>query len=179
MQPIIKVASAAEKTKLLDHFHTHPIEGGHTVQKGLYAKLRSRFSWKGMSRDVARLVKNCSLCHINKPKLKNKENLILTTTPTRPFHTIAIDTVGLFPTTFRRSKYVITIICDFAKYLICIPVPNKEAKTLARALVNECILEHGPVRTMKSDMDTEYVNSLMGHLAGALHISHSCSSPAI
>lgn len=176
MQPAKQVESAEEREELLNHFHSHPLEGGHIGQKKLYAKIRKNYKWQNMAKDVARLVKSCVLCQTNKPKFQNKEPLIITETPKRPFHTIVIDTIGPFPTTTNKSKYALTVICDFSKFLIAVPVPNKEAKTIARALVDHCLLLHGPVQVIKSDLGTEYANCLMKSLAQSLHIEHRTST---
>lgn len=176
MQPIIMIESADERKRILNHFHSHPLEGGHIGQKRLYSKIRSKYQWKNMARDVAQLVRNCQLCQVNKPRIKNKEEMIITETPHKPFHTIVIDTIGPFPTTTNRFKYALTAICDFSKYLIICPVPNKEAKTIAKALVDHCLLLHGPVKVFKSDLGTEYANSLMSSLTELLSIEHRTST---
>lgn len=176
MSPTKEIKSEKERADLIQHFHDHEIEGGHVGQKRLYQKLRSQFTWKNMAKDVATFVKNCPTCRINKPKIKNKESLQLTETPPHPFHTIAIDTIGPFPTTTNRNKYAVTIICEFSKYLIIKPIPNKESKTIANVLLNSCILTYGPIRIIKSDLGTEYVNSLMTDLSNLLHISHNKST---
>lgn len=110
MQPITTIESVEERKRILDHFHSHPLEGGHVGQKRLYTKIRSRYQWKNLSRDVATLVKNCLQCQINKPKAKNREEMILTETPNKPFHIVVIDTIGPFPTTTNKSKYALIII---------------------------------------------------------------------
>lgn len=176
MQPITEIESADQRNELISHFHDHIIEGGHVGQKRLYAKLRSRYKWKGMAKDIAKYIKKCSHCQINKPKVKNKETLQLTETPTRPFQSISIDTIGPFNTTTNQLKYAITIICEFSKYLIIVPVPNKESKTIAKCLMNSCILTFGNVERIRSDMGTEYVNQTMQHLSELLEIKHDKST---
>lgn len=80
-----------------------------------------------MRRDVASFVKNCSYCQKNKTQVGNKELMAITITPNFPFHSIIIDTIGPFPSTTNQVKYAITIICDFSKYIIAVPIPNKNA----------------------------------------------------
>ena len=176
MLPITEVSAVEKQQQILEHFHTHPLEGGHIGQKKLYHKIRSKYTWPGLSKDVAKMVKSCKSCHINKPKLSNKEHMIITETPSHPFHTISIDTIGPFATTINRVKYAITIICDFSKYLIIVPVPNKEAKTVAKVLIDHCFLQFGPVRVIKSDLGTEFANSMMQELTTMLEIQHNMST---
>lgn len=176
MQPIQVIESADDRRNLLKHYHEHPLEGGHIGQKRLYHKLRSLYTWKGMSSDVARFVRECTHCSVNKPKIKNREKMILTPTANAPFHTIAIDTIGPFPSTVNQSKYAVTIICEFSKYLIIIPIPNKSAKTIAKAFMDNCLLIFGPVKIIKSDLGTEYVNQIFEELMIQLNIEHNKST---
>lgn len=176
MQPIQVIEAASEKMKLIEHYHNHPLDGGHIGQKRLYAKLRSRFEWKNMAKDVAKYIKNCDKCQINKPKRRNKEPLTLTDTPNKPFQTIVIDTIGPFPCAIGQVKYAITMICEFSKYLIIVPIPNKEAKTIARVIVENLILTFGQVKCIKSDLGTEYCNQVMVELASLLDIEHAKST---
>lgn len=176
MQPITYIESAAERQKIIEHFHTHMLEGGHSGQKRLYEKIRSKYRWKYMRKDIATFVKKCSSCQINKPKVRNKEGLIITDTPNKPFETLIIDTIGPFPSTTNQVKYAVTIICDFSKYLIIVPIPNKEAKTIAKVLLEHCILIYGPFKSIRSDLGTEYANKLMKELTELLNIQHDTST---
>ena len=176
MLPITEISTVEKQKQILEHYHMHPLEGGHIGQKKLYHKIRSIYTWPGLSKDVAKIVKSCKLCHVNKPKLSNREHMIMTETPNHPFHTISIDTIGPFPTTVNRVKYAITIICDFSKYLIIVPVPNKEAKTIAKVLIDNCFLQFGPVKVIKSDLGTEFANSMIMELTKTLQIQHNMST---
>ena len=102
--------------------------------------------------------------------------MVKTPTPERPFQSVIIDTIGPFPTTFNHYKYAVTIICDFSKFLIIVPIPNKEAKTIAKTLMESCILVFGPIQVIRSDLGTEYANSVMKELSTLLDIKHYTST---
>lgn len=176
MQPIERIDSAYKKLEIIAHFHNHELEGGHTGQRRLYAKIRSKYEWPNMAKEIRKYVKNCQQCRVNKPKVTNKELLTLTETPDRPFESISIDTIGPFQTTTNQAKYAVTIICEFSKYLIIVPIPNKEAKTIANCLMNHCILIFGQIKQIRSDLGTEYVNQLITELLTLLNIRHDRST---
>lgn len=176
MLPIQTIEQADERQRLLHHYHYHPLEGGHSGTKRTYSKLKSLYNWNNMARDVASFIKKCTFCHKNKSKVKNKEEMVITNTPSEPFESIIIDTIGPFPSTVNQSKYAITIICDFSKFLIIVPIPNKSAKTVAKVLVEHCILTFGPVKRIRSDLGTEYANSVMDNLTSILQIEHDMST---
>ena len=58
-----------------------------------------------------------------------------------------------------------------------IPIPNKEAKTIARAIVDHIFLKFGPIKTILSDRGTEFVNSVVQELCEILNISQKTSTP--
>lgn len=154
-----------------------PIYGGHSGQKRLYAKLRENFYWKGMVKDIAEMVKNCSKCQSNKARVKHTEPLVITTTPDKPFETVVIDTIGPLRKSDNCKRYILSLICDLTKFLILIPICNKEASTVAKAIVTDCILKFGPMKKILTDCGTEYVNSLMKKICSLMHVNHTTPTP--
>jgi len=88
------------------------------------------------------------------------------------FDTVIVDTIGPLPKSDQGNEYAVTLICDLSKYLVAIPVPNKNAKTVAKAIFEEFVLKYGPMKTFITDMGTEYKNSLIEHLCKNLNIKH-------
>lgn len=103
--------------------------------------------------------------------------MIITPTPHKPFDRIAIDTIGPLPRSENHNVYALTMICELTKYLIVAPIPNKEAKTMAKAIFENLILIHGPVKEIISDKGTEFVNSIVSELFSTFKTSHCISTP--
>jgi len=53
---------------------------------------------------------------------------------------VHVDLVGPFPTSKRRYKYLLTAICGFTKYLVCVPIRDKVSVTVANALMKHLYL---------------------------------------
>ena len=173
----IYVHDPEEKIKILNKFHNDPILGGHAGISRLLSKIRRYYTWRNMSKDVREYVKNCESCKRNKVDKKFIEQLVLTPTPTEAFDTVQIDTVGPLPKTNNGNEYLVTIICDLTKFLIAVPIPNKLAKTVAKALVENCILIFGPIKKIISDMGSEYKNEVFAEMCVLLNIVHKTSTP--
>jgi len=58
------------------------------------------------------------------------------------------------------------------KYLVAIPVPNKNANTVAKAIFESFILKYGTMKTFIKDMGTEYKNSIINDLCKYLKIEN-------
>lgn len=167
---VINITDEDEKLRILTDFHNNPIFGGHPGQKRLLAKISAEFQWKGMRKDVAHFINNCHACKVNKPNNSNTEQLCLTPTPQRPFEIVIIDTVGPLFRSANNNTYVVTAICDLTKYVITIPVPNKEARTVAQAILDNIILIYGPMKKLLSDKGTEYINQTLSELCTLMQI---------
>lgn len=166
-----------EKQKLMSDYHDNYLFGGHCGHKRLYSKLRSKYYWKNMSREIATFVRNCEKCQHTKVKPRNKEPLFLTPTPQKPFDTLILDTIGPLPTSDQGNKYAVTMICDLSKYLIIAPIPDKEAPTVAKAIFTNFVLTYGLPRQIRTDLGSEYVNKVFTELTSLLDISHNTSTP--
>jgi len=59
---------------------------------------------------------------------------------------------------------------------VAIPIQNKSAKTVAKALFEDFILKYGPMKTFITDMGTEYKNSIIEDLCKNLNIKNISST---
>lgn len=129
-----------------------------------------------MKYTIAKFIKACEFCKRNKINRKTKENSIITTTPAKAFDVISIDTVGPLPRTNKNNRYCITLQCDLTKFIIIIPVQNKESNTIARALVEDFILKYGNFLELRSDRGTEYCNEVFDQIGKILNFKQTFST---
>lgn len=93
IKPPMKVTEESKKLEILKTFHLDPLFGGHNGQKKLYAKLRNKFYWRNMTKDISKFVRQCENCKKNKHRRKTREEMVITETPLKPFDTLIIDTI--------------------------------------------------------------------------------------
>lgn len=128
-----------------------------------------------MSRDISNFVSNCHICKLSKPNRKTREELLLTETPCKPFDIVQIDTIGPLTKSNCGNQYAVTIIDEMSKWLVIIPIANKSATEIAKAIFEKFILVFGPMKTLKTDMGTEYKNQILKDLCQLMKIKHSIS----
>lgn len=129
-----------------------------------------------MTKDIAKFVNSCHKCKLTKPNFKTKEPLRLTETPSKPFDIVQIDTIGPMTKSQNGFVYAVTMMDELTKYLVTIPIENKSARSVAEAIFNHFILIHGPMRQIKTDLGTEYVNEILKNVCELLKIEHSKST---
>lgn len=176
-QPIVKVEEPEERKKIIKLFHNDPILGGHCGTQRLLAKIRSYYFWRGMARDAYRYVHSCTSCQFNKAGVKNKPFSTITPTPAAPFDIVFIDLVGPFTESDCRNKFAVTLMDSLSKYVVIAPIPNKEATTVAQALVDQFILIYGPMRNIHMDGGKEFINEIFTNVTKLLNISTHVSAP--
>jgi hypothetical protein len=82
----------------------------------------------------------------------------------------AIDLTGPHPIS-NGYKYIFTAICPFSKYVVAVPIRNKEAATVARVLVDHVFLKWGLCSEILSDCGKEFENELLRELLAILGVT--------
>ena len=65
----------------------------------------------------------------------------------------------------------------FTRYAEAIPLPDRQASTVARAIFTEWISRHGIMEVLHSDQAQEFESDLLAEICTLLHIKKSQSSP--
>ena len=82
-----------------------------------------------------------------------------------------IDLTGPFPRSEGTDMtYICTCICAFTKYAIAIPLPDKSAVTVARAIIENVILKLGCCDVIVTDNGKEFENAQFRELCRGLEI---------
>ena len=155
---------------LIDEVHSGYF-GGHLGIDKTYDKLRSRYYWSGMYRDVVKFLKGCVACNMRKLK-RQRPPLQKMQIPKYPFEQIAIDTSGPFPESYSGNRYIINVIDLFSGWPESFATPSKSADTVAKILMEHIIPWHSCPRVIVSDNGTEFCNAVIDQLSSFFNIKH-------
>ena len=168
------------QTKLRDEIfkfsHMHP-SAGHFGTQATSARAALKFYWPGMASELKQRVNKCDTClaKIQQVNLRGGQHK-----PRKhgfPGEVLYIDLVGPMPETPDGMKYIATMQDGFSRYCTACTIPNKEAVTVANALLDAWITKFGcPVR-IHSDQGKEFQNSVWQQLCDRLQIQKT-STPA-
>jgi len=146
------------------------LTGGHMGIKKTMDQVQRRAYWSGCSTDVVQFCKRCTECaqyFRGTPKHKGK---LQVTEVGEPYERISIDLTGKHPISKSGNVYILTVIDHFTKYAEAIPLRNKEATTVARALFDVVLSRYGLPQQVLSDCGKEFENGLMSELCRLLGI---------
>ena len=144
--------------------------GGHLGIKRTNEQLQRRAYWTGWSSDVERFCQRCVECcsyHRGPPK---RQGFLQPTVVGEPLERLAIDLTGPHPTSRSSNVYILTVLDLFTKRAEAIPLRNKEAVTMARALSDVVFPRIGLPIQLLSDNGREFENALMFELCRLLGI---------
>jgi hypothetical protein len=143
--------------------------GAHCGRDRTFNKMRARYHWPGMTKDIYQFLSKCIPC--NTANLQQIEPpLQESTMPQFPFETIAIDTCGPYPRAESGNSYIITVVDLFTGYIETIPVVDKTSTTVAKVLMEHIIPRHGTPRSLVTDNGLEYCNEIVNKLSETFKI---------
>jgi transposase InsO family protein len=162
----------------ISEFHDLP-QAGHRGRDKTLKAMQQRCFFPSMSKKVARYVKTCITCQEHrKPGKQLKARLRAFKPVLRPAAEWCMDLTGPYtPTTDSDMKYVLTIVCSFSRYLVAVPIPDKTAETVARALVKHIFLRFGSPSVIFSDCGSEFLNDILSAITWFLKIKQVQTTP--
>ena len=128
---------------------------GHNGSPRTYALIKRHYYWKGLKPMVKKHVQTCRLCQEHNKQVV-KYNKMNSEAEPAPMKFISMDLLGEFhPPSSRGNRYALTVICMFTGYTFCIPLPNKMAKTVLKAYMDNVYCQFGGSLKILSDNGTE------------------------
>lgn len=176
VSPSMQIKDKNEKSEIFAKYHNDPLYGGHVGIKKMYSRIRSKYYWKDMVNEIRNYVMNCERCNVSKHRNHTKVPMMITNTPQKPFDVVIIDTIGPLPKSENGNVYAVTIICDMTKYLVTCAVPDKTAKSIAKAIFENFILIYSPMKEIRTDHGTEYINETISELCKLSRVEHKYST---
>ncbi|GFW32104.1 retrovirus-related Pol polyprotein from transposon 17.6 [Trichonephila clavipes] len=133
------------RADILRHFHDAPT-AGHLGFAKTYDRIRKRFYWPGMYRNVVRYVMHCRECQRRKSVPQRPPGRLVPIPPAiAPFHRIGIDLLGRFQT---------------------------EVDEIAKFLLEEIVLRHGAPRVISQIVEPSFDPDLFSSLVDLCNIDH-------
>ncbi|EFO88192.1 hypothetical protein CRE_06930 [Caenorhabditis remanei] len=165
------------RSLIFDSFHTNVMAGGHLNFRKSHQKARRKFFWPNMKSDFFRWYSECVPCQQKRhphPSTRQPQSVVITT---RIFEKVGVDLAGPLKTTTRLHKYYINIICWFSKFVISVPLPDATAETVARVILEECVLKYGTPTEIVSDNGPCFSAAAFKQFCTMLSIGHHLAIP--
>jgi hypothetical protein len=140
------------------------------------ANMLELYYWPNMKKDISDYVGKCDICSVVKKGRHERTGIIQRYYATEPFQILHMDLVGEMPCSVRGNKYILTMMDRFSHFVVAVPIENKTANVVLRALLNHWIFVFGKPQKIVSDNGSEFKNSTMKDICKQLGIVHRFTS---
>ena len=161
---------------ILDDLHAGMV-GGHMGEEKLVHRLLERFYWPGCAERAKEWCRTCPKCVTRKTGGPKRIAELKTIHTGYPMQVVAVDIMGPLPTTSDGNRYVLVAGDYFTKWVEAYAIPNQEAGTVAKKLVDELFCRFSPPEQLHSDQGQQYESQLLLEIRALLKIKKSHTSP--
>ena len=149
---------------------------GHFGIGKTFDRLRQRFYWPGYAAAVEKYVKSCEICQRRNNDFRRANAPLQPIKADAPFEIIAMDFLEL-PRTPRGNKYCLVVSDYYTKWPEVFALPDQQALTVAKVLIDGVISRHGIPNTLLSDQGGSFENDVIRELCRMLGIHKVRTSP--
>ncbi len=166
-----------EMRELALQWHHSIPSAGHQGIKRTKEKLKEKYAWYGIGRDVISFVSGCENCN------RNKKNILPGRCPMTeyqagaPMERVHIDFLGPLTKTSKGNEHILMIVDQFTKWVECIPLPNQTAEVTARAIADNFFARFGVPFQIFSDQGRNFESKLFTELCKVLEIHKARTTP--
>ena len=153
----------------------HNDAAGHLKFAKCMQHVMRRAWWLDWKRDLKLFIRCCAKCesrHRGQPPKQANLRPMLVGSPGERW---CIDLCGPYPPS-NGYRYIFTALCPFSKFSVAVPIRNKEASTVAKAMVEHVFLRWGLCSEVLSDLGPEFEAELMTELLRLLGVTRLRSS---
>lgn len=150
---------------------------GHPGEKATKLAIRERVFWKKMGREITSYVKNCPICRRAKAHKRKNAGAMQSQLFYQPMERVGIDLCGPFIKSSSGNTFFFHMVDMYTAFNVVVPIPNKEASTVAKAFHQHVILKHGAPQQVLSDRGSEFLNKIFKSLSEQCGIHHLKTTP--
>ena len=132
---------------------------GHLGYTKVVGRLKEKYFWVGMNKDVKEYIERCVPCARFK-KGPNRRGPLQPVKAMAPFHMVAIDVVGPLPETERGNKYIVCCMDYYTKWPMAFPTKDQTGETLSEIFQEQIIPMYGVPRILISDQGPAFKSHL-------------------
>lgn len=163
-----------ERRNVLEMCHD---TSGHLGVTKTLAKIRQRYYWPGLQRDVHQYIAGCDTCTKRKNLIPRRRAPMQITTCGVPMERIATDILCELPETDRRNSHILVVSDYFTKWTEAFALPEMEAETIARTIMEQVIVRFGVPSIIHSDQGRQYESKLFTEMFKLLGITKTRTTP--
>ncbi len=150
---------------------------GHLGTEKTLSRLKERFYWPGHWTDTRNWCLTCATCATRKTPTPKQRAPLRNILVGSPMQLVAVDIMGPLPESESGNSYVLVASDYFTRWVEAYPIPNQEAVTVARKLVDELFCRFSVPEQLHSDQGRQFESHLIAEVCSILQIQKSRTTP--
>ena len=144
---------------IFSHYHAGP-SGAHMGEYKTLFRIRMRFWWPSMRKDIKLWVKSCAACIAYNVWRNRKSELYFSWPITSPFYIMHVDLwmPGKLTTENGETLQLMNCMCDLTQFVISILVHEAISEILAKLFMEQVVLSFGMVAVVVVDADSKFLD---------------------
>ena len=147
------------RRKVFSHYHAGPSAGHMGEYKTLF-RMRLRFFWPGLRKDVKEWVKGCAHCNSYNIWKTRKSELYFSWPVTSPFYIMHVDLWApgkMLNKQTGKTMMLMNSMCDLTQFIVSSVIENPIAASLAQLFMEDVVLTFGMVAVVVVDADSKFL----------------------
>ncbi len=158
--------------------HAHDsLTAGHMAVQKTQERVSQTAYLKSWHSDADLYVRLCQKCCQYRRGPSFRQGHLQMALGCAPMQKVHIDLTGPHTRSSQQKVYLLTAVCSFTKYLIIVPLRDKSALAVAKALVERVYLVYGPMELLVHDGGGEFCNELQAELTRLMGTQVSTITP--
>jgi transposase InsO family protein len=171
---LILPASLREQAMKLNH---ELPSSGHQGVKRTKERVKEKYAWYGLGKDVSNFVAGCGVCNRSKKVDRHGKCPMTEYHAGAPMERVHLDFLGPLPRTPRGNEYILMMVDQFTKWVECIPLPTQTAEETAKAAVDNFFSRFGMPFQIFTDQGRNFESKLFTELCRVLEIHKARTTP--
>lgn len=148
---------------------------GHMGVERTLDLVRSRFYWPKMAAEVEQKIRTCGRC-VRRKALPQKATPLVNIQATRPLELVCMDFLSLEPDK-SNTRDILVITDFFTKYAVAVPTPNQKARTVAKCLWENFVVQYGFPERLHSDQGPDFESRTIKELCEMAGVKKTRTTP--
>lgn len=86
--------------------------------------------------------------------------MVITTTARTPFEKTFLDIVGPVTKSYQNNVFILTIEDDLTKYSLAVPIPQHDANTIAKEIIEKFVCFNGIPQSIVTDQGADFMGKV-------------------
>jgi transposase InsO family protein len=147
------------RRQVLQDCHDHPLSGHFGVKKTCN-KVRQKYFWPNIIKDVKDYVRRCETCAKYKvPQLPPIGHMGKHREVSQPFQIVSLDLMGPFPRSKSGNTMLLVVSCWFSKFVLLYPLRNGKVSNIIRIIEEQIFLMFGVPKVIICDNGKQFTSN--------------------